>query len=302
MTGPERGYLLLCAELGDGKKPLTLPQLRTLAERIRLLSPARPDPDRSVQLQDLRELGYDADFSARVVELLEREQALTEYLSVGTELGISPLTCISPDYPARLRRLGARAPAVLFCRGDVALLKRPTVALVGSRELSAAGEAFARRVGVLAAQEGFTLISGNAHGADQVAQDACLEAGGTVIAILPESLSEHPPRNSRMLCLCESGWHLPMTAYRALDRNRLIHTLGEKCFVAQSRCSGGTWRGSEENLRRGWSPLFVHDDGSPGCRALISMGGVGVRLESLHTLQGLSAAQLPLGAFWEEPT
>lgn len=294
MTGPERGYLLLCAELGDGKKPLTLPQIRTLAQRIAACRWACTDPEREVTMEDLRKLGYDEDFAGRIAELLDREQALAEYLSVAAELGIRPITCISPGYPVRLRCLGARAPAVLFCRGNAELLTQPAVALVGSRELSAAGRNFARRVGTLAAQEGYALVSGNARGADQAAQTACLEAGGTVISILPDGLQAHEPLSSRMVYLCEAGWHLPMSSCRALERNRLIHALGEKTFVAQSRLAGGTWRGSQENLRRGWSPLFVHDDGSPGCLALISGGASPVRTQTLNSLRVLFCGQLSL--------
>jgi predicted Rossmann fold nucleotide-binding protein DprA/Smf involved in DNA uptake len=148
----------------------------------------------------------------------------------------------------------------------------------------------------LAAAEGFVLVSGNARGADRTAQEACLAAGGAVIAVLPAELSAHAPENDRLLYLCLTGWHLPMEPYRALERNRIIHALGEKTFVAQSHRSGGTWSGSEENLRRGWSPLFVHDDGSEGCSALISLGATPVMLESLFSLSALQPAMLPLQA------
>ena len=295
MTAAERGFLLLCADLGDGRKPLTPAQLRTLRARVLARTGEKEDPDRPMTAADLRALGYDEVFSARMAELLGRERELSSYLSVAAELGIRPLTRISEGYPARLRCLGESAPAVLFCRGNAALLNRPGVALVGSRELSPEGARFARRVGELAAAEGFVLISGNARGADQTAQNACLEAGGSVAAILPDGLQDHTPEGERIVYLCEWGWHLPMAAYRALERNRLIHAMGEKTFVAQSHPSGGTWSGSEENLRRGWSPLFVHDDGSEGCRTLISLGGVPVKPESLHSLRSLEPAWIRLG-------
>lgn len=294
MTAAERGLLLLCAELADGKKPLTPAQLRSLRAGALAGLGAGADRDRPLTEADLRRLGCTAPFAARVLELLDRERALDDYLSVAAELGIRPLTRLSPDYPARLRRLGDLAPAVLFCRGDAALLSRPAVALAGSRELSPVGTAFARRVGELAAREGFVLVSGNARGADRTAQEACLAAGGSVVAVVPDGLQDHAPTDGRTAFLCEQGWHLPMAPYRALERNRLIHALGEKTFVAQSHLSGGTWRGSEENLRRGWSPLFVHDDGSPGCGALIAMGAAAVRLETLGSLRALVPVQLPL--------
>ena len=294
MTAAERGFLLLCAELGDGQKPLTPAQLRTLRVRVLARDPEAPVPDRPMDAADLRALGYDRAMAARIAALLDREKALETYLSVAAELGIRPLSRVSPDYPPRLRRLGDAAPAVLFCRGNAALLSRPAVALVGSRELTASGRAFAERVGLLAAREGFVLVSGNAKGADQTAQAACLAAGGAVVAVLPDGLREHPPENERIVYLCRDGWHLPMAPYRALDRNRLIHALGEKTLAAQSRRTGGTWSGSEENLRRGWSPLFVNADGGPGCAALAVMGATPVRLCELESLSSLQPLMLPL--------
>lgn len=294
MTGAERGFLLLCAELGDGKKPLTPAQLRTLRARVLARTEAVAEPERALEEADLRALGYDAAMARRILALMNREQALAAYLSVAAELGIRPITRVSDTYPARLRRLGDQAPAVLFCRGDASLLCRPAVALVGSRELTSEGTAFAERVGTLAAREGYALVSGNARGADQTAQAACLAAGGTVIAVLPDGLHDHKPADERTVYLCEWGWHLPIVPYRALERNRLIHALGEKTLVAQSHLSGGTWQGSQANLRHGWSPLFVHADGSPGCAALISMGAAAVRLEALDSLRALQPQQLPL--------
>ena len=294
MTAAERGFLLLCAELGDGLKPLTPAQLRTLRTRVLARGEGEPAPERELTQADLTALGYDPAFADRVRALLEREPALERYLALGAELGIRPVTRVSPDYPPRLRRLGADAPAVLFCRGDAALLTRPAVALVGSRELTPAGRAFARRVGELAAREGCVLVSGNARGADQCAQKACLAAGGAVLAVLPDSLAEHEPEGEGVLYLCRDGWSLPFAPYRALDRNRMIQALGEKTLAAQSRLTGGTWSGSEENLRRGWSPLFVNEEGGPGCARLAALGANSVRLEKLDSLRALSPAQLPL--------
>ncbi len=294
MTPAERGFLLLCAELGDGRKPLTPAQLRTLRTRVLARTGETEDPERELRPSDLRALGYEEDFAARVADLLGRERELDRYLSVAAELGIHGLTRISQHYPARLRCLGEAAPAVVFCRGNLSLLDRPAVALVGSRELTAAGERFACRIGAMAAGEGFVLVSGNARGADQAAQNACLSAGGSVVSVLPDGLQDHVPSSQRIAYLCEWGWHLPMVGYRALERNRLIHALGEKTFVAQSHRTGGTWSGSEENLRRGWSPLFVHDDGSPGCEALIAMGANPVKLEELRSLRALEPAWLRL--------
>ena len=102
--------LLLCADLGDGQKPLTPAQFRRL--RVHVL--ARPEgeapAERTLEEADLRALGLEASFARRVAALLDREAALDAYLRVGRELDVSPVTHVSPLYPARLRVLGQDAP------------------------------------------------------------------------------------------------------------------------------------------------------------------------------------------------
>ena len=295
MTGAERGWLLLGADLGDGRKPLTLPQLRILRLRVRQAEPTG-DPDRPLGREDLTALGFNQETADRIVTLLERDRALEDYLGAAARQGIGVLTERSPGYPARLRqRLGDDAPPVLFYWGSPTLLTGPAVSLTGSRDLNKPNAAFARRVGALAAAEGLTLVSGNARGADLTAQTACLQAGGSVVSVLPCALTDCEPVSERQLLICEEGWHLPFSAGRALRRNRLIYALAEACFVAQSGTSGGTFRGASEYLRHGGCPVYVYDDGSSGCRELLRRGAVGLR--SLDTIAGLRPDQLSL---WEE--
>ena len=293
MTGPERGYLLLCADLADGRKPLTLAQLRSLRRLVQQSEPDRSDPDRPITAGDLRRAGLSAAAARRVLDLLEREDALAAYLKTAALFDIYPLTCISPGYPRRLvSRLGQDAPAVLFLRGNAALLRKPAVSLTGSRVLDAAAAAFARRVGALAASEGKVLVSGNAQGADRTAQAACLEAGGEVIAVVPGELENCVPASDRELYVCEAGWHIPFAPYRALERNRLIYALALHALIARTNTDGGTFSGASDALRRGNCRVSVRDDGSPGSRALIARGACPVR--ELETLEPPPETQLPL--------
>lgn len=273
MTPAERGFLLLCCNLGDPEeKPLTLAQLRTLRRRMQEAPPFR-NPERDLEARDLMLLGLSMTEAEHIAHLLSRTALLDTYLQLGREQGVTPLTCRSADYPPAWRqRLGNEAPAVLFAKGDLMLLGRPCIALVGSREIGPANESFARHVGKLAAQEGWVLVSGNARGTDRIGQDACLEAGGQVISILADSLLEHTPLEGQLL-LAPDSFHTPFSAPRALYRNVLIHALPEKVFVAQSQQGhGGTWGGTVENLRRGLSPVFVYGDGSAGAIALAELG------------------------------
>lgn len=273
MTERERGILLLCAELSDGLKPLSTARLRRLKGVVRAAGPLKGDPEREITEEDLSSIGCREEAAKEIMALLSRGEALERYLALGREYGIRPLTICSSRYPARLRsKLGDAAPPVLYCKGDLSLLSRPAVSLVGSRELPPDGIAFARRVGELAAREGFGLVSGNARGADQTAQEACLAAGGAVISVVADELFSHVLDDRNVLWLCETGWQLGFSSARAFGRNRLIHALGEKTLVAGSGLRGGTFSGTAENLRHGWSPVFIRPDAGPGAKRLLDLG------------------------------
>jgi len=287
MTAAEDGVLLLCSRLGDPDcKPLTMPQFRELGLFVRASKPAG-DPLRDLTLSDLTGLGYDEAQAARILRLLNREPALRQYLSRGQRQDIYPMTCISSAYPQRIKqRLGHSCPPVFFYRGDPTLLEHPSIAVVGSRKLRPENEAIARQAGHLAAESGLVLVSGGAVGADRVAQETCLEAGGSCVIVVADRLDQHTA-HPRVLYLSADGYDIPFSNYRALARNPWIHMTGDRVIAAQCTYgSGGTWQGCLDNLKHGWSDLFVFDDGSEGAKALIDRGATGItNLPSLDTLK-----------------
>ena len=288
MTGAERGFLLLSSHLGDASRhPLTTAQLRTLARRMQ--SAERPDEDRELIPADLMALGYDRKMAEQITLLLSQERLLNDYLKQAENSGCMPITRVSNDYPLLLRkRLGLDSPGCLWVKGDVTLLKQPSVALVGSRDLSENNAAFAAEVGRQAALQGYVLVSGNARGADRTAQDACLAAGGQVISVVADELWKHTEREN-ILYISEDGFGEGFSSQRALSRNRIIHALGLKTFVAQSSLKmGGTWDGTVKNLRGGWSDVYCFRDGSEAMALLEQMGAdlIGMNeLASFYDLQ-----------------
>jgi predicted Rossmann fold nucleotide-binding protein DprA/Smf involved in DNA uptake len=295
LTGAERGFLLLCCHLGNPeRKPLTVAQFRKLARRVR--DSEKAPGDRELELSDLTKLGYSPEESERILGLLEEESLLQRYLSRAAKLGCVPLTRLTPGYPKKiLDALGDDAPGCIWARGDLSLLERPGIALVGSRELRPENRRFAREAGTQAARQGLLLISGNARGADRTAQDAALAAGGGVISIVADLLTDHVPGKG-ILYLSEEGYDLEFSSQRALSRNRCIHALGLSAIAAQcSMQTGGTWDGSVKNLRFGWSPLYVFDDGSESADLLEQMGAEKIGFEELQDLRNLpSPTQIKL--------
>lgn len=288
MRGPERGFLLLSSCLGDpDRKPLTTAQLRTLADRSWQLD--APTEERELQEADLMALGYSRDMAARIIGLLSQEAVLDHYLSRGRRADCVPLTRVSEGYPLLLRkRLGLDSPGVLWAKGDLELLNKPKLALVGSRELNPENQRFAEEAGRQAALQGYVLVSGNARGADRCAQESCLRCGGQVISVVADELSRHSLREN-VLYLSEEDFDLGFSAQRALSRNRVIHALGEKTLVAQ--CSlgmGGSWDGTVKNLRFGWSAVFCFNDGSEASLQLEQMGAELIEPAQLGDISQLS--------------
>lgn len=291
MTGPEAGFLLLSCRLGNPeRKVLTTAQMRTLSQRMRDFQV--DDPDRDLTAEDLIKLGYGQDMARRIVDLLDKEALLIRYLRKAQKAGCVPIPRISHLYPKVLRdRLGDDAPGCLWAKGDLDILKNPMISLVGSRDLNPKNAEFAAEAGRQAALQGFTLVSGNARGADKAAQDACLKAGGQVVSIVADSLETHTVKENA-LYLSEEDFDVEFSAQRALSRNRCIHALGEKVLVAQASYQhGGTWDGTVKNLRFHWSHVFCFADNSPASELLCQMGANPMALEQLSDLKALTGSE-----------
>ncbi|MBQ8797338.1 MAG: DNA-protecting protein DprA [Oscillospiraceae bacterium] len=281
MTPREQGFLLLTSYLGDPKRrPLTIAQFRKLAGLARTME--KPSQERELTVEDLQILGCDVVFARRVVHLLSQEEQLNWYVKRGKENGCVPITRLSVQYPGRLRKvLGLDAPGTLWLKGDLDILQTPTISVVGSRELKPENTAFAEEIGRQAAVQGYTLVSGNARGADRTAQDSCLKYGGKVISVVADELASHPAREN-VLYMSEEGFDLAFTTARALQRNRIIHSFSDKTFVVQATLGkGGTWSGACNNLRHNWSQVICFDDGSDASRELNCMGALPIKRDVL---------------------
>lgn len=288
MTGPEQGFLLLTSTLGDPeRKPLTIAQFRSLAKRV--AAGERELSSRVLEAEDLVKLGYDAAMAQRIFALLSGTNQLREYLRRAENCGCFPVTRLNPHYPLAVRqRLGLDAPGVLWAKGDVTLLNRPGVGVIGSRDLADENRAFAEEAGRQIAQQGYVLVSGNARGADKAAQNAALSAGGRVISIVADSLQKQPLRKN-VLYLSLDDFDQAFSAQRALRRNHVIHTMGSLVMVAQcSLGKGGTWDGTLANLKHGWTNVCCFADGSEAAAELQNRGVANVGIADLQDLSALA--------------
>ena len=294
MKPAEAGFLLLTSRLGNpDRKTLTVAQFRTLTARVRAGDIS--GEDRDLTDRDLVRLGYSAEMATRILSLLADTQQLEYYLAKGRRSGCVPVTRAGERYPIAVRkRLGEDSPGCLWAKGDLSLLDTPCISLVGSRDLRPENLRFAQTVGLQSAKQGYTLVSGNARGADKTAQEACLAAGGSVICVVADQLEKHRPKE-RVLYLAEDAFDEAFSAQRALSRNRVIHCLGAVALVAQtSDHKGGTWSGTVQNLHRCWSKVCCFRDGSQATAELLQQGALAVDMEDLEDLPTLISGRISL--------
>jgi len=166
--------VMLCSQLGlrggdePASAPFTLREWNALARKIRDSEIKYPHILLGLSAEDLaKRLGLIEAEADRIVHLLARGGSIAPELEHLAASGIWCLTRADDTYPSRLRNaLKHQAPPVLFGAGELEILERPAIAIVGSRNLDESGERFARRLGILCAQHSVAVVSGDASPRD----------------------------------------------------------------------------------------------------------------------------------------
>ena len=152
-----------------------------------------------------------------------------------------------PGYPAELEEL-ADPPALLFGRGDMALIGRRSVAVVGTRRPSDYGVAVTGELVAGLARAGVVVWSGLARGIDAVAHRAALAVAGATVAVLGSGIDVPYPREHAALLeeIADHGLVLsefmpgePPLAHHFPQRNRILARLAHGVLVIEARPDGG---------------------------------------------------------------
>ena len=185
-------------------------------------------------------------------------------------------------YPRLLAQL-EDAPPLLIAKGELKLLDRPSVAIVGARNASAAACRFARGLAYDLGQHGLVVVSGLARGIDSAAHDGALDSG--TIGVVAGGIDVfYPPENeARQEALSERGLVLaempPGTEPRARHfpyRNRIIAGIGSGAVVVEAAPRSGSLITARLAAEAGREVMAV--PGSPldpraqGCNQLIRDG------------------------------
>ena len=135
--------------------------------------------------------GIAGDLAERVARLLDRGSAIALASEQLEHQGFWTLTPSEDGFPDRMvERLGDSAPALFFGVGDKQHLVTDGLGVVGSRDIPPAAAEVAGAVARFAANQELPLVSGGARGIDQQSMSAAFEAGGNVVGVLADSLTE----------------------------------------------------------------------------------------------------------------
>jgi DNA processing protein len=234
------------------------------------------------------------------------------------ELNAHTLLEDNAHYPEVFRTL-ADPPVVVFALGDLSLLERRRVAIVGTRRNTEYGADVARTLAAGLVQAGVVVVSGLARGIDSCAHEAVLQHNGDTIALLGTGIDvAYPPEHAtlqkrigqRGLLLTEVPPGLNALAHHFPRRNRLIAALAEAVVVVEAPSRSGALNTASLALDMGKEVLAVPGpigrDTSEGTHALIRDGAglvtcVSDILDAIHiaaiATASTPAAPAPVGPY-----
>lgn len=152
-------------------------------------------------------------------------------------------------YPEKLKKI-KNPPLKLFAIGNLKLLNKPSIAIVGTRNITKYGikncENFAREI----TQKDIPIISGMALGTDTIAHKTVLEYGGETIAVLGGGFNNIFPKENislfekiienNGLVITEYEPNIRASSKRFLERNRIVSGLSEGVLVIEAAYRSGT--------------------------------------------------------------
>jgi DNA processing protein len=184
--------------------------------------------------------------ATRSIRIATEAEAYRE-LEAAQRFGARFVSIGEPDYPQALRQIDG-APPLLAVKGDLSVLNRPAVGIVGSRNASISGAKFAAMIARECGRAGYAVVSGLARGVDTAAHRASLVTG-TIAAMAGGLDQPYPPENVGLLEEIWNGNGLAVSEMpfgwepRARDfprRNRLIAGISLGVAVVEAAVRSGS--------------------------------------------------------------
>lgn len=214
------------------------------------------------------------------------------------------------EYPRKILQI-PDPPTVLYASGELALLNRPALAIVGSRNATRQGETDAREFARSLSEAGYTIASGLALGIDAAAHRGGLAGRSATIAVVGTGLDRVYPAANRDLAreiavrgvlISDLPLGTPPAAANFPRRNRVISGLSQGVLVVEAALKSGSLITARLALEQGRDvfavPGSIHSPLSKGCHWLIKQGAKLVESadDLLVELRGFAPASVEITA------
>ncbi|HEN8867199.1 TPA: DNA-processing protein DprA [Streptococcus agalactiae] len=193
------------------------------------------------------------------------------------------LSILDSNYPLELKEI-YNPPVLLFYQGNIELLSKPKLAVVGARQASQIDCQSVKKI-IKETNNQFVIVSGLARGIDTAAHVSALKNGGSSIAVIGSGLDVYYPTENKKLQEYMSYNHLVLSEYftgeqplkfHFPERNRIIAGLCQGIVVAEAKMRSGSLITCERALEEGREvfaiPGNIIDGKSDGCHHLIQEG------------------------------
>ena len=230
----------------------------------------------------LRAAGLDRSFIARIHA--RRHRQVDSDLEWAEAEHNHIVCCKDNAYPELLKQI-PDPPVLLYARGDITLLRKPQIAIVGSRRCTPGGAQNAFDFAAQSAASGLVVTSGMALGIDAAAHSGALQVGGGTIAVMGTGLDKIYPDKNRKLAdrIIDQGLILSEFPFGTVarpanfpQRNRIISGLAIATLVIEATQRSGsliTARLAAEQGREVLAiPGSIHNPQAHGCHQLIRDG------------------------------
>jgi DNA processing protein len=196
------------------------------------------------------------------------------------------ITIEDEEYPETLRHVPT-PPLVIFYKGNIKLLKRDMLAVVGAREATKYGYQVLEELMPELTKRGFVIVSGLAKGIDSFAHQFAISNQGKTIGVVGTGLDICYPKSSGNLQIEMSQQHLVLSEYpngtspakfHFPMRNRIIAGLSSGVLVVEAKKRSGSLITAQQALDYGKDvfvvPGSILDGRSSGCHLLIQDGAI----------------------------
>jgi len=234
---------------------------------------------------ELKEIGLS---EKKVLEFdkFRKDFEIEKYFQRLAKLQVKVVTILDKTFPKNLKDLPG-APLVLYYKGSIECLNTNSVAVVGTRKITAYGREVAQKFSSELASFGVTIISGLAYGVDTEAHKACLSVHGKTVAVLGNGLETVYPLENTALAseivktggavISEFPLNYPLLPANFAIRNRIVSGLSDAVVVIEGAEKSGTLLTATHAAEQGktvlavpgqitsplsWAPLFLLKNGA----------------------------------------